>query len=163
MFRLCSIVFATIVISGILPAYTAATSDDLMGNAPERSFLGAGVRMAVSLLLVLALIVGSVFFLKKITPYKGIISGAKNPVSVLSRIPLGQKQSLCLVRIADEILVIGLTGTTMSLLSKMKAEEYYSQLSEDAYQIPEAGYKHGFQKLYSAILNGAKFKNSGKA
>ena len=86
---------------------------------------GAGLRMVVSLLVVLALIIGSVFLLKRLTPHnKG------HQVSVLSKISLGAKKSICLVKIADEILIIGVTNTNMSLLSKMSAEEYYSDEAE---------------------------------
>ena len=117
----------------------------------EPSILGAAVRMTVSLLMVLALIAFGVFLLKKITPYKGFASNVKNPILVLSKIPLGQKKSICLVKIADEILVIGMTNSNMSLLSKLNAEDYYQEHSKDAYSISESGYKHSFHKLLGKI------------
>ena len=92
---------------------------------------GSGIlRMVVSLLVVLALIAVSIFFLKKITPYSGIIGSnvqSKHPMVVLSRLSLGQRRFICLVRIVDEILVIGVTNTSMSLLSKISTEDYYSE------------------------------------
>ena len=92
---------------------------------------GSGtLRMVVSLLVVLSLIFAGVFLLKKVGPYSGIIGSqaqAKHPMMVLSRLSLGQRRSVCLVRVGDEILVIGVTNANMSLLSKISAEEYYRE------------------------------------
>lgn len=100
-----------------------------MDSTKENSGGGA-LRMTVSLLAVLALIAAGVFLLKKIAPYNGFMGSqahVKQPMMVLSRLSLGQKRSICLIRIADEILVVGITNTNMSLLSKIGADDYYSE------------------------------------
>ncbi|MDQ1327946.1 MAG: Flagellar protein [Candidatus Poribacteria bacterium] len=100
-------------------------------NTYSQGYDGFGdtVRLLASLLFVLALIVGGVYLLKKVPLYKRFAIGTKNPVSILSSISLGQKRSISVVRVADEILILGLTNTNISLLSKMKADEYCN--SED--------------------------------
>ncbi len=118
---------------------------------PEHSIRDAGIRMIVSLLLVLALIVAAVVFLKKITPYKGFMSRVNHPMLVLSKIPLGQKRFICLVRVADEILVIGLTNTNVSLLSKMNADDYFNKGGEETHDASEAGYERSFRRLLDKI------------
>ena len=98
-------------------------------DSTEEDSGGGALRMTVSLLVVLALIAAGVFLLKKIAPYSGLIGSqahAKHP-TVLSRLSLGQRSSICLIRIADEILVVGITNTNMSLLSKISADDYYSE------------------------------------
>jgi len=105
---------------------------------PEYNVLGSGIRMIASLMAVLALIVGSVFLLKKVIPYRGITANGKHSIMVLSRLSLGQKKSICLVRVADEILVIGLTNTNMSLLSKMRPDDYYGEGGQDTYEASKA-------------------------
>lgn len=99
-------------------------------DSTEEDSGGGALRMTVSLLVVLALIAAGVFLLKKIAPYSGLIGSqahAKHPMIVLSRLSLGQKRAICLIRIADEILVVGITNTNMSLLSKINADDYYSE------------------------------------
>ena len=88
-----------------------------------------GLRMFVSLLVVLALIVGSVFLLKKLPIYRNLTRGAKQPVSLVHNLSLGHRRSVCVLKVADEILLLGLTSTNISLLSKMNADEFYSSES----------------------------------
>ena len=119
----------------------------------DGSMLDAGIRMAVSLLMVLALIAAGVFVLKKVSPYRGLTASSENPVSVISKIPLGQKKSICLVRVADEILVIGLTSANVSLLTKMNAEDYYRGDGQTSSQTMKQKDKGSFRKLYSTLIH----------
>ena len=138
-----------------LPAISISETTDksIVGqedNDFDTSFDTSGVRMIASLLAVLGLIFGGVYLLKKLTPYKGLISNTEHSISVLSRMSLGQKRSICLVKIAGEILVIGLTNSNISVLSKMDADEYYSKNESDTHRTP-AEYRPSFSKILSKI------------
>ena len=109
----------------------------------------SGIRMIASLLVVLALIAAGVFLLKKMMPYRGLAANEKYPIRVLSRVSLGQKRSICLVRIADEILVVGLTNTNISLLSKIDADEYDGR-GIDVHE-NSADYRQSFRKMLDKI------------
>ena len=104
-----------------LPTFAgnAETADKSIMGPEGDDFNMSGVRMIASLLAVLGLIFGGVFLLKKLTPFKGIVPNMEHSISILSRVSLGQKRSICLVKVADEILVIGLTNSNISILSKM--------------------------------------------
>ncbi len=108
-----------------------------------------GIRMVVSLLAVLAFIAVGVFLLKKMMPYRGLAANGKHPIQILSRASLGQKRSICLVRIADEILVVGLTNTSVSLLSKINADDYEAQ-GADIHET-STEYKQSFRKVLDKI------------
>ncbi len=110
----------------------------------------SGIRMIASLFVVLALIAAGVFLLKKIMPYRGFAANGKHHIQVLSRVSLGQKRSICLVKIADEVLVVGLTNTNISLLSKMNADDYYDGQGMDIHE-PSAEYKQSFRKVLDKI------------
>jgi flagellar biogenesis protein FliO len=86
---------------------------------------GDSLRMFVSLLVVLALIIGSVFLLKKLPIYKSN-NKTKQSVSLIYNHSLGNKRSVCVLKFANEILLLGLTSTNISLLSKMDINEFYS-------------------------------------
>jgi len=120
-----------------------------MGLEDDRSDTGA-MRMVISLFLVLAFIAAGVFLMKKLTPYRGLAANARNSIQVLSRVPLGQKTSICLVRIADEVLVVGLTNTNMSLLSKMSADDYYKEQNTEVHEAP-VEHRHSFRKILDRI------------
>jgi flagellar biosynthetic protein FliO len=100
-------------------------------NNTDYSSFGDSVRMIASLLFVLALIIGAVFFLKKVPLYKRFMLGSKNPISVVTSVSLGHKRSVCVVKVANEMLILGLTNTNISLLSKMNADEFLSFESSD--------------------------------
>jgi len=118
----------------------------------KRSLLGEVTRMTASLLAVLGLIVACVFALKKLTRHKSFVTGN---ISIISSMPLGQKKSICLVRVSNEILIIGLTNSDMSLLTKMSLEDYYGEgagnrpLTQNIYQ--HETNSQGFRKLLSKL------------
>lgn len=113
--------------------------------------LGTGtLRMIVSLLIVLSLIAVGIFVLKKFTPYKGFISNRERPITVLSKVPLGQRKSICLVKIGNEVLIVGLTNTNISLLSKIDADEYYEEQRIPPHET-SAEYTQSFHKILEKI------------
>jgi flagellar biosynthetic protein FliO len=128
-------------------------ASELDDGASDGGMLDAGIRMTVSLLMVLAIIAAGVFILKKVSPYRGLAASSGSPVSVISKIPLGQKKSICLVRVADEILVIGLTSANVSLLTKMNVEDYYRGDGQTTSQNANQKDKGSFRKLYSALIH----------
>ena len=126
-------------------------SQSELSDIGDQDGMDAGIRMVVSLLVVLAVIMGGVFLLKKVTPFRGIASDPKRPVLVLSKLPLGQRKSVCLVKIADEILIIGMTNTNISLLSKMSIDDYYGEGYKDIHENSEAVYRQSFRKILDRI------------
>jgi flagellar biosynthetic protein FliO len=128
-------------------------ASELDDEASDGGMLDAGIRMTVSLLMVLAIIAAGVFILKKVSPYRGLAASSGSPISVISKIPLGQKKSICLVRVADEILVIGLTSANVSLLTKMNAEDYYRGDGQATSQDAKQKDKGSFRRLYSTLIH----------
>jgi len=125
----------------------------------EYSNFNALLRMTVSLLIVLSLIVGSVFLIKKLRIYKILVPNTRNPVSIVSNISLGHRRSLCLVKVANEILVIGMTNTSMSLLSKINADDYYSAIDTNNKDKLSGNYNNkDFPSIFKSVLERFKVK-----
>lgn len=143
---LCSLCLASAEVSGAVVGSQSQFEPQPVG--PGHSALDAGLRMTVSLLVVLALIAAGVFLLKRMSSYRSM-SGVKHSVLVLSKVPLGQKKSICLVKVADEILVIGLTNTSISLLSKINAGDYFDG-GDETYE-PSAGYGRSFRRVMDKL------------
>jgi len=104
-------------------------SDFLKYKEPESetsNIFISSLRMIVSLLVVLAIIFFSLFLLKKLTA-RGRRVTAKNPIIVLSQAYIGPKKSICLVKIADEVLALGVTSSQISFLTKIEPQSLFKE------------------------------------
>lgn len=132
------VMFSVLIILVIISNLVCFGSDLTLPSGTENeiantnySSFGDSIRMITSLLFVLALIIGSVFLLKKVPLYKRLMLGSRNPVSVITSVSLGHRRAICVVKVANEMLILGLTSTSVSLLSKMNADEFLSYMNAD--------------------------------
>ncbi len=88
--------------------------------ASEPSLLSVLLRMGTSLLLVLGLALLAIYVLKHF--YRPTRSGS-SAFQVLSRISLGGRQSLYMVKVAEKALVLGVSDTAITRLLVMKATD----------------------------------------
>jgi len=91
---------------------------------------GAIVKMAFSLLIVIGLLYATLWAIRRFT------GGAVGPsstdaVRVVGRIYLSPKTVVYFLRLADELLVIGSTGASVSLLKSIEDEEVISRIESD--------------------------------
>jgi flagellar protein FliO/FliZ len=84
--------------------------------------------MVLSLLMVLALIVVSAWILKKFNLANKSVSG----MQVISSLPLGHKEKLVVVQIAEEQLLLGVSGQQINLIKTLdKPLEINSPISSE--------------------------------
>ena len=98
------------------------------GVAPMPNMFSASLRMITILLVLLALFFSVIFFLKKFQQRKSIQD--KGPISVLFQLPVGSKESICLVDVMGEILVLGVTSAQISLLFKVEDADALKSFQE---------------------------------
>lgn len=72
--------------------------------------------MVMSLLMVLLLIFAAAWLLKKFNVVNKTVSG----MQVISSLSLGAKERLVVVQVADEQLLLGVTGQQISLIKKLE-------------------------------------------
>jgi len=72
--------------------------------------------MVLSLLMVLLVIFAAAFLLKKFNVVNKPLSGMK----IISSLPLGTKERLIVVQVADEQLLLGVTGQNVSLIKVLE-------------------------------------------
>lgn len=80
----------------------------------------------ISLLMILIFIALGIFAFKKLKD-REIDNGGRS-LSVLHRLPVGQKESICVVEVGDQILIVGVTSSSISLLDKVEDENTIDQL-----------------------------------
>lgn len=76
------------------------------------------LKTAGSLLLIIGLIIGTVFVIKKY--FRNHLPGAihLDSLQILARLPLQQKQSLALIKVFERIVLVGITESSITLLSE---------------------------------------------
>jgi flagellar biosynthetic protein FliO len=98
--------------TGALPEYQPAPPP------LERSLFGDTLRMLLSLAAVLALVGAGVHVLRR-WPTLGVRGAGSGPLQVIGRLPLGTKESVCLIRAGGELLVLGVSPAGIALLGTL--------------------------------------------
>jgi len=130
------------------------------GEAPELDILDAVKRMAVALLLVIAMFCVAVWLYKRLTRGRPLFPDQKG-ARVISRIYLNPKAVLYLVKVADRILVIGANPTTISLITEIADPDLVKELEQKqpesaATRAPFAGYLRQFRGRFSGVQQAAE-------
>ncbi|MFH1035766.1 MAG: flagellar biosynthetic protein FliO [Pseudomonadota bacterium] len=94
----------------------------------EGNLTGAIVKMLAALALVLAVLVGLYWLIRRFLPNQapGLGGGA---MRVIGRLPLGPKRGLALVEVADRVLLLGLGEQNISLLTTIDDQETIRRLT----------------------------------
>lgn len=96
--------------------------------AADNGMAGTGLRAAVSLLLVIALMFGLAWVIKRYGP----VARAKKTfgLDVLGQVTVGAKASLALVRVGKSVLLLGVTPNAVNLLKDVEQGDFEKSLSE---------------------------------
>ncbi len=127
-----------------------------MAQALEYSLTSATLKMVGVLALVLALLLGLVFLLKKVSPLFGRRAAVGREMDLLAQYPLGPKRFLAVVRVGEQLLLLGVTEANVNLLTEIKDPDVVRRLLDG-----EAGSGQGFKTLLKKAGQGLK-KESGQ-
>ncbi|HPI93517.1 MAG TPA: flagellar biosynthetic protein FliO [Deltaproteobacteria bacterium] len=105
----------------------------LLGYAPPlfaagSGMAGTGLRAVFSLLLVIALMFGLAWAIRRYGP----VARARKTfgLDVLGQVAIGAKASLALVRVGRSVLVLGVTAETVNLLKDLEESEFEKSLAQ---------------------------------
>lgn len=114
------------------------------GSAAPTSLSGGGggtlVRLGIGLLVVMGLIALVWFVMRRVQRgrYPGLDEGGAGLIDVVTTTPLGPNRSLHLIRVGDELVLIGSTDHGVTALARLGAEES-SALVDGAAAAPPPG------------------------
>jgi len=94
---------------------------------PAPNLFEMGIRMIFSLLVVAALIFMGYFLIKNLRA-RGIKLRKDTSLSVISCLPIGPKRYIYLVKIADCVLVLGVTGERITLLHRIEITPHNAEM-----------------------------------
>lgn len=123
------------VVPTLLFARTPAdsTATEMLQGEHALSMGWLVVRTILTLILILALIFGLVYLFKKYFQNKLPGFSESRWVQVLGRAPLGPKQAVVLIKIADRVLLLGVTENSVSSLAEFTGDSNVERwLSEQA-------------------------------
>ena len=120
----CANVKAVTAILSAMPA-AALPADSLTGGSP------AIAPILLNLLLVLAVILGLAWFLRR-SPLVGKTDG---PLEVKGSLSIGQKERLVLVRFAERELLLGVNGQRITLLAETLSQSESDQSNREFEQL----------------------------
>lgn len=119
--------FVSISFIGTLENGFAAEKDNLWlkDDSPKNTSIGdlkGYVRIASTLLIVIALIIAAAFVLKKKYGIKTNIGKGKKLITIIDHTPIGVKKSIFLVKVPGKHLLIGVTNDRINLLTEIPNE-----------------------------------------
>lgn len=106
--------------------YEAKNNIDSGGAVP--GLFSSSLRFVAALLIVLSFMLIMYYFVKKYLMKGGSFLGMEKQVKVISTNYFAPKKSITLVDIAGEVLVLGVTATNITLLSKIRNKEVLERI-----------------------------------
>lgn len=100
----------------LLPALARA-QEETAGLAPEGDFYTAMVKMLAGLALVLGIMVGAYWLVRRLAPKAAALGGGQ--MRLLARLGLGPRKFLAMVQVADRVLVLGVTTDSIRLVCEL--------------------------------------------
>jgi len=89
----------------------------------DYSYIASFIKMLFALGIVLGIMVGAVYLLKRITQHTATGGGSDGPIDVLATRYLGPKSSIMMLDVSGRILIVGVTVNGISLLTEIDDEE----------------------------------------
>jgi flagellar biosynthetic protein FliO len=106
------------------------------------------IRMVLSLLVVVVLIYAAVYVFRRLSGPRAAGGGIQRSIRVLGHYYLGPRKALYLVEIVNRILVLGITGTSIQLVTEIKDPETIEvlrrELSAEGFHYPFSQYLNRF-------------------
>jgi len=92
------------------------------------SLTSAAFKMVGVLALVLSLLIGLVYLLRRFSPSAGRLGWVSQDMTLLGQYPLGPKKLLAMVKVGDEVLLLGVTEASINLLTRIEDPELLERL-----------------------------------
>lgn len=99
-----------------------------MSHSPD--MLSTALRMLIALVIVMGGIGACGFFLKRLLRKDGFRPSGGKLIRVVANSYIGVKKSIALVEIPGAILVLGVTGDNVRLLTKIEDQRIIDQITE---------------------------------
>lgn len=98
-------------------------SNNEISVLPEGEVITAMIKMVSALLIVIGMVYGALFLLRRVMGRKNGRNGNGEILEVLQTTFVGQHKAISLVKVANKSILVGVTDHQVSLLSELSAAE----------------------------------------
>jgi flagellar protein FliO/FliZ len=113
---------------------------DVNATAPSWDFGYAALKMTGGLFLVLALLFLVLYLLKRYGHKAGLVRKVSSDLQLLGQLSLGPRRNVVVVRYLNKVMVLGVTETTITLLTETHHDQnqtpFSSHLEQSRHQDP---------------------------
>jgi len=141
------------------PASSEPESDRVETPSMTDTVLPSLTRIGLSLLIIVGIIYISVFLLRRLSGRKAGGGGGKT-IRIIEQTYLSPKKSVCLLKLADRAVLVGITEANINLLTEMAWDELPQDFLQKATE-RRAGFQ-GFMVEAAGKLLGAKSNKGAK-
>jgi flagellar protein FliO/FliZ len=137
----------------------AAAQLDTTETSLTGTILPSFTRIGISLAIIIGVIYASVFLLKRLSGQK-IGRRGKRTIEVVEQAFLAPKKSVCLLKLADRAVLVGITDNNINLLTEMPWDE----LPEDYIQkatVKNGGFHNFLSDAAGKLMGQRKNKGAG--
>ena len=128
-----------------------AAADSAAPSVTEMVMPSIG-RIVLSLGIIILVIYATVFLLRKLSGGK-VSGGRGKTIQVIEQTYLAPKKSVCLVKMADRAVLIGVTDTTISLLTELDWDALPHETASKA-NPPQAGFQGVLAESLGKLFTG---------
>lgn len=108
---------------------TVEAKPELLNDSP--GLTGSIIKMVTGLGIVLSLLFGVLYLAKKFLGKKMGLAGQEQKIKVVTSTYLGPKKSIALVEVAGEKIVVGVTATHITMLTKIGRDEDFAEVLKE--------------------------------
>ncbi len=119
------------LIKFLIPLLIATCAPAIASDAPGNASTGGMFQVLMILILVLALMVGAAWLLKRFN-----VAGANSgeAIKIVGGIAVGSRERIVVVEVADQWIVVGVCSGSINALSTMPKQEIVTQKSVTSLQ-----------------------------
>lgn len=110
-----------------LPATLLAAEDAAPVNVPQPELGAASLKIIGMLMLLIAILLGGFWLLRRYGPKGGFGMMGRGELKLEGQLALGPKKSVVVVRFLNKHLVLGVTDTSINLLTETETGDDASQ------------------------------------
>lgn len=96
----------------------------------DYAYLASFLKMLFALAVVLGLMLGALYLLKRIAGHNLVAGGPESLIHILSTRYVGPKSSIMMVDVAGKVIVLGVTANAIHLLGEFEDERIKAMIRE---------------------------------
>lgn len=129
---------------------SGATKGTLIGNKRDRSAGGwFSLRDFLPLAVVLALILALAWIIKRYRPAQAMLGGG-GVLEVVARLPVSSKQTLLLVRMGRQLVLLGQSQDRLTMLTELHEPEQVSSIIGETASRTDRSLSHEFARTFES-------------